>query len=65
MRQFRSSGLRWDIAIVLAVKLLALIFIWGFWFQHSSAPVDGDAVRSHFGLSAVEPSVKGVNDAGP
>jgi hypothetical protein len=38
--------LRREIAIVLAVKLLALLLIWGVWFAHPQAPrLTAEAVK--------------------
>ncbi len=42
----RRPHLKREIAIVLVVKLLALLLIWGVWFAHSPAPrLTAEAVK--------------------
>ena len=54
-----------EIAIVLAIKCVALLVIWAIWFAHPEAHrVDGASIRTLFGVTPARLPDRSVNDAG-
>lgn len=61
----RRNLLSHEIAIVLAIKCVALLVIWALWFAHPQAHrVDGASIRALFGVTPDRLPDRRVHDAG-